>query len=113
MCGCRRARADSFEVWNKKCPQVLFPAFQLQAQLRRTLLGDGFWDTQKEKRNKLNNTERATVFALLNAQTEAMAANKVRKEIEAEKANRWTPANTGGHEAPAGASALRGARDGA
>lgn len=56
---------------------LLFPAFQLQLALKKTLLGISFWERHAERRVKISKDKFIKIKDLLNMH----AVNKVRKAV--------------------------------
>jgi hypothetical protein len=43
---------SEFEAFNRRYPQLLFPAFQLQQKLRESVRGKRYWHRQMQKRQQ-------------------------------------------------------------
>ena len=71
---------EEFEKFNRRYPQLLFPAFQLQQQLRETVRGKRYWHTQMKKRQQwaLQTGRNLNIWEIL----ETMKASDVAKQMD-------------------------------
>jgi Ca2+-binding EF-hand superfamily protein len=83
---------DEFREINKRFPNLLFPAYTFQTQLRRAALGEAFWDDQARSRAAMGGAAGAySIWDIIQAREMGKSAQNT-VNLEELRAKRWKPA---------------------